>query len=1083
MRKSVGRILQATIIISMLLICLNLASAATYYVNNKNSNCKDSYTKTQAQSLTTPWCSFNTGLENLNSGDTLYLLDGTYTATDGFVLKDKDFSAKTRIKAYTGTKPVLTSRIPEFDIVPNTKWTKVSSGLWSTNYVSSEPADSWFAAYSSTGVTLFSYTSLSELKNTANPEGIFFDNAANKLYLRLTDLNANPNNIAFSISHAFVFSISNVAGAGLEISNLIIQWGAREIEADGSSNISLQNNVIKGGFWGIDFRTSDNIKIQDNKVFMNANPNWNWNGLKGSLLETTGIRLQNDLQALDISGNEVYGYFNGIMIFSDSTGKFRDLKVYDNYVHDIMDDGIEIEDYCNGGQFYNNTVSDVFVAISLSPANAAEKTCLVYNNVLIPSNKIKWDSGGSLMGGECYKIISDSGCRNFNFNHNTCIGRGVYTTTDYSHTQRNNVWKDNIFYSPDTDKILEKAGLSADGVSYDYNLYWRTDGDAIFSYWNSDTKSTDFLTLASAKDSSLWDGKWDIHSKQADPLFTNLASNDLKPKTGSPACTMSSTGSYVGAIPCITSTTNHAPTQSKPLLRASDYPDNSSLADLYCYNQSTADVDGDRVVNKYRWFRNSTYMSAFDNKTMVGVANTLRFQTWICEVTPNDGHVYGTPMNSSPLYIRAPPTCGDKICNLKENCSTCAADCGSCPVPSTKITGCVLEDVSWDENEALRNVYDLNSCFDDPLNTALKFSSRGTRSITVTITNGMVSLSSPSDWTGVEHVVFVATSGNRTASTNNITLTVNHVPVCGDDVCEDGETCESCSSDCGTCPKPKPSGGGGGGGGGSYIPSTSTDDSPSNDTTNESSEIAPVIVPDTSIPGEDIIPPTSSEPVQEPALTEDNSNLETTTGSGFKEPDQLTGSAVAEPLSNPLSNNNLIPIVFVTLVLILVVPGVYVVSKNHGQLLAKFKRTHPVVYYEGDVSDNSEQSHPDFFTKLHDLVSTAISRGYEKPVIATKLRDAGWSEDIVESVLNMHNKDFVMKALESSGLDSSHADELHNYVNKAVERGYDWTNIANALLRVGWTSKVVDCLLKTYCEANLSFLPSFSESGIDDKIA
>ncbi len=43
---------------------------------------------------------------------------------------------------------------------------------------------------------------------------------------------------------------------------------------------------------------------------------------------------------------------------------------------------------------------------------------------------------------------------------------------------------------------------------------------------------------------------------------------------------------------------------------------------------------------------------------------------------------------------------------------------------------------------------------------------------------------------------------------------------CGDSLCGSGETCSSCSTDCGACPAPSnpPSGGGGGGGGGSYTP-------------------------------------------------------------------------------------------------------------------------------------------------------------------------------------------------------------------------------------------------------------------------
>ncbi|OGJ20889.1 hypothetical protein A3K73_09305 [Candidatus Pacearchaeota archaeon RBG_13_36_9] len=40
---------------------------------------------------------------------------------------------------------------------------------------------------------------------------------------------------------------------------------------------------------------------------------------------------------------------------------------------------------------------------------------------------------------------------------------------------------------------------------------------------------------------------------------------------------------------------------------------------------------------------------------------------------------------------------------------------------------------------------------------------------------------------------------------------------CGDAVCNGGETCSTCSKDCGVCPAPKGGDGGGGGGGGGYI--------------------------------------------------------------------------------------------------------------------------------------------------------------------------------------------------------------------------------------------------------------------------
>jgi hypothetical protein len=98
--------------------------------------------------------------------------------------------------------------------------------------------------------------------------------------------------------------------------------------------------------------------------------------------------------------------------------------------------------------------------------------------------------------------------------------------------------------------LLDKSGLASSGVFYDYNLYYREDKGPIFRYWNSDTNTTDWKKLDSAKNSKLWDGKWDVHSRNEDPFFLDPDNNDFSLSPNSPACTMSSTGSYVGALPC-----------------------------------------------------------------------------------------------------------------------------------------------------------------------------------------------------------------------------------------------------------------------------------------------------------------------------------------------------------------------------------------------------------------------------------------------------------------------------------------------------------------------------------------------------
>jgi hypothetical protein len=503
---------------------------------------------------------------------------------------------------------------------------------------------------------------------------------------------------------------------------------------------------------------------------------------------------------------------------------------------------------------------------------------------------------------------------------------------------------------------------------------------------------------------------------------------------------------------------NHPPTQSTPLLRASDYPNNTTNANLNCYNQSTSDIDGNKVTNKYRWFRNSTFLSSFTNKTIVNQSYTEVGQSWVCEVTPFDGKLYGTARNSSTLIIRAAPYCGDKICNGKENCSTCSADCGACALP--KITGCVLDDASWNENNVLKRVYNLKTCFKDPLNTALKFSVKGNKSIKVVINNGSVDLSAPTNWIGHEHIVFYASSstGNRSASTNNISLTVNNVPVCGDKVCESGETCSSCASDCRACPvvpscgdgecngdedcdtcdqdcgecPPKSHGGGGGGGGSisSYNPPPANNTVTTPDTTEVEPE--PVVV-NQSVE--------ENKSVQENILSE-NQETVTEQPSEVKPEVQATGS-VTNGLPLKTTVQGIIILFFIGAALFLYYRG--------GQDLRKRKAT---------AAGSSKSG----YSKLHKYVDLAINHGYSKETVASELLGVGWSEKIVNKIISQHHKDFVVKHLEASGLESSHGEALYDYMVCAHDDGYSTEMIMSDLTTAGWSQDVISALSESYDE-------------------
>jgi len=65
-----------TFLLFLLLLAPTWVSANTYYIGV--TGCSDSYTTTQAQNASTPWCTFSHSISQLIAGDTLTALNGTY---------------------------------------------------------------------------------------------------------------------------------------------------------------------------------------------------------------------------------------------------------------------------------------------------------------------------------------------------------------------------------------------------------------------------------------------------------------------------------------------------------------------------------------------------------------------------------------------------------------------------------------------------------------------------------------------------------------------------------------------------------------------------------------------------------------------------------------------------------------------------------------------------------------------------------------------------------------------------------------------------------------------------------------------
>ncbi|MEM2139069.1 MAG: right-handed parallel beta-helix repeat-containing protein, partial [Candidatus Woesearchaeota archaeon] len=501
----------------------------------------------------TAFKTLNYAFKKINSGDIIYLMDGTHYLNTSLNLNNKYFDNAVVITGLNQGKPILKANIQKFEF-PNNVWQNVSFNnlnLWASDY---DTTDTIFIAYYENRTNLFSYNKYEDLLNSSKPEGIYYNISNKKILIRFKDITKNPNQISLIISHRIPFYFTNVKGNGFVISGLNIEGAVRCAYIYGSDNILIENNTCVNGLKGFDVRGTSNITISNNLIYMKPG-DFTWKDMKLSLMETSAIYMEDNLEDVNATFNEIYGYFNGILTYSKALDKFFNIDVSYNTIYDIYDDAIEIEDFCNKGSYHHNNISDVFVGFSLSPARALQNKCYIYNNLIIPDKNLKWDNKGNYYYGECYKIVDDLPAGYMDYHHNTCIGRGIYTTTTKTRTQVNSTWKNNIFFS-NNQKLIEKSGLSIDGVFFDYNLYYRKDGNSIFKYWNSDTSTIEFSSLTSAKNSNQWDGKWDLNSLQTNPLFIDEANYDFRLRENSPACFMSDTNSYVGAFPCLNQNNN-----------------------------------------------------------------------------------------------------------------------------------------------------------------------------------------------------------------------------------------------------------------------------------------------------------------------------------------------------------------------------------------------------------------------------------------------------------------------------------------------------------------------------------------------
>ena len=258
------------------------------------------------------------------------------------------------------------------------------------------------------GKRMYQYESMNGLNNGTGhnnapiSEGWFFEAATLRLYVRASD---DPSTHTWQVprlNHAF-----DVSGRewiwieGFEMRFYGTRTDGCGVCSLNSSHVVIRRNKIHNMQLGIfiNWTGGENLgndtRIEFNEIYDTTASNWQWDAVKGSAQEGTGIVLRGHNGAI-ARGNEIHHIFNGIYTgISGASGENPaiafDADIYNNRIHDIADDGLEPEGACINHRFRNNSIDRAFSGISLAPITMGP-VWVTRNTVTNFTNKaFKWD--------------------------------------------------------------------------------------------------------------------------------------------------------------------------------------------------------------------------------------------------------------------------------------------------------------------------------------------------------------------------------------------------------------------------------------------------------------------------------------------------------------------------------------------------------------------------------------------------------------------------------------------------------------------------------------------------------------------
>jgi len=207
-------------------------------------------------------------------------------------------------------------------------------------------------------------------------------------------------------------------------------------------------------------------------------------------------------------------------------------------------------------------------------------------------------------------------------------------------------------------------------------------------------------------------------------------------------------------------------------------------------------------IRGHKVIANAIWEQAFNKTIFGGYKASVKIDTpgqydIKCTVTEYGG------LNESKIYTNNIEVtgamgehCGDETCNNGESCYSCSGDCGECQIAdTTPPTFTTISNITIDSESSLISNIQANDNIEID-----KFSINDTTNFAIVPSNGTLTNATKLNMAIYNINISVNdTSGNIASELIWINVSENVQEHCGDGLCNNNETCSSCSSDCGEC--------------------------------------------------------------------------------------------------------------------------------------------------------------------------------------------------------------------------------------------------------------------------------------------